>query len=44
MSVGIFYPQADSELSRIAAEFTDPNQAERSSDKGEDLLAMMDEL
>ncbi|TSR63293.1 Protein OSCP1 [Bagarius yarrelli] len=35
---------ADSELIRIAAEFTDPDRAERSSDKGEDLLALMDEL
>lgn len=38
------YSQADTELTRIAAQFTDQDEAERPSDKGEDLLAMMDEL
>ncbi|XP_053344325.1 protein OSCP1a [Clarias gariepinus] len=36
--------KADTELNHIAAQFTDQDEVERPSDKGEDLLAMMDEL
>ncbi|XP_062856100.1 protein OSCP1a [Trichomycterus rosablanca] len=36
--------EVDTELTRIAAEFTSQEEAERPSDKGNDLLAMMDEL
>ncbi|XP_017340070.1 protein OSCP1a isoform X1 [Ictalurus punctatus] len=42
--VSIQAVKADTELTRIAAQFTDQDEAERPSDKGEDLLAMMDEL
>ncbi|KAF4081672.1 hypothetical protein AMELA_G00163850 [Ameiurus melas] len=42
--VNIQAVKADAELTRIAAQFTDQDEAERPSDKGEDLLAMMDEL
>ncbi|KAK3525931.1 hypothetical protein QTP70_010999 [Hemibagrus guttatus] len=42
--VNIQAVKADTELTRIAAEFTDQDEAKRPGDKGEDLLAMMDEL
>ncbi|XP_058264631.1 protein OSCP1a [Hemibagrus wyckioides] len=42
--VNIQAVKVDTELTRIAAEFTDQDAAERPGDKGEDLLAMMDEL
>lgn len=38
------FSQADGELTRIAAEFRDQDEAERLGDKGADLLAMMDEV
>ncbi|XP_053092735.1 protein OSCP1a isoform X2 [Pangasianodon hypophthalmus] len=42
--VNIQAVKADTELTRIAAQFTDQDEAERPSNKGEDLLAMMDDL
>ncbi|KAI5100857.1 protein OSCP1, partial [Silurus meridionalis] len=38
------YLQADTALTHIAAQFTNQDQDERLSNKGEDLLAMMDDL
>ncbi|GAA6095467.1 protein OSCP1a isoform X1 [Tachysurus ichikawai] len=42
--VNIQAVKADTELTRIVAEFTNQDEVQRPSDKGEDLLAMMDGL